>query len=143
MTVIAKVQQPSRPLSVSAQPTSYIVVDDHILGLPDRLFSTHLQLHLHNRRKLSTTLLDYPVSLELFPVCYSISRSTHHSHFHPLNFKQHRYQCHLPLIMNSQDLPASRANRVRVSPNQRISPHKSYQPGPFKGHPNLPKTINN
>ena len=28
VTVIAKVQQPSRPSSASAQPTSYVVVDD-------------------------------------------------------------------------------------------------------------------
>ena len=40
--------------------------------------------------------------------------------------------------MNIQDLPASPASRV--SPNQRISRTKH---GPFKGHPNLPKTINN
>ena len=60
-------------------------------------------------------------------VCYSISRSTHHSHFHPLNFNQH--QCHLPLIMNSQDLPASPASRV--SSNQPISPLKSHQNRPF------------
>ena len=75
-TVIAKVQQPSRHSS------------------------TCLQLQLHHRRKLNTTLLDYPVSLELFQVYYSTSSSTHQSHFQPLNFNQHRYQCHLPLIMH-------------------------------------------
>ena len=32
VTVIAKVQQPSRPSSVSAQPTSYVVVDDQQPG---------------------------------------------------------------------------------------------------------------
>ena len=32
VTVIAKVQQPSRPSSASAQPTSYVVVDDQQLG---------------------------------------------------------------------------------------------------------------
>ena len=31
-TVIAKVQQPSRPSSASAQPTSYVVVDDQQTG---------------------------------------------------------------------------------------------------------------
>ena len=112
------------------------------LGLPDRCFSTHLQLHLHNRRKVSTTLLDFPVSLQRFPVCLHISRWTHHSHFHPFNFNQHRHQCHLPLIMNSQDLPASPASRVRVSPNQRISCTSHTKPGPSQGHPNHPKTIN-
>ena len=78
-------------------------------------------------------------SSQLFHMCYSIGRLTHHSHFHPLNFNQHHHQCNLPLIMNSQDLPASPASRV--SPNQQNSPHKLHQPGPFKGHPNLPKTI--
>ena len=39
----------------------------------------------------------------------STSRSTHHNHFHPLNFNQQRHQCHLPLIKSSQDLPASPA----------------------------------
>ena len=32
VTVIAKVQQPSRPSSVSAQPTSYVVLDDQQHG---------------------------------------------------------------------------------------------------------------
>ena len=32
VTVIAKVQQPSRPSSASAQPTSYVVVDDQQPG---------------------------------------------------------------------------------------------------------------
>ena len=42
--------------------------------------------------------------------------------------------------MKSQDLPASIASRV--SPNQKINLHKSHQPGPSKGHLNLPKTVN-
>ena len=94
-----------------------------------RWFSTHLQLQLHNRRKVNTTLMDYPVSLELFQVYYSTSTSTHHSHFHPLKFNQHHHQCHLPLIKNSEDLPASPASRD--SPNQWISPHKSQPNRPF------------
>ena len=36
-SVIAKVQQPSRPSSVSAQPTSYIVVDDQQPGTSRQL----------------------------------------------------------------------------------------------------------
>ena len=94
----------------------------NILGLTDRWFSTHLQLQLHNRRKVNTTLLDYPVSLELFQVYYSTSRSTHYSHFFPLNFNQHRHQCHLPFMKNSQDLTAS-----GVRQNQRIILHKLHQ----------------
>ena len=118
VTVIAKVQLPPRPSSASAQSTSYVVVDDQQPGT--------------SRQTLFTTLLDYPVSLQQFPVCLCSSRWTHHSHFHPLNFNQH---C-LPLIMNSQDLPVS---RVRVSPNQRISLHKSHQTWPFTGPPESSK----
>ena len=107
------------------------------LGFPDSCFSTHLQLHLYNRRKVSTTLLDYPVSLQRFPVCLRISRWTHHSHFHPLHFNQHRHQCHLPLIMNSQDLPESES--AQISGLARTSHNK---PSPSQGHLNRPKTIN-
>ena len=114
-------------------------MDDQQPGTSRQMIFNPPSLLLHNRRKVNTTLLDYPVSLELFQVYYSTSRSTHHSHFHPLNFNQHRHQFHLPLIKNSQDPPASLASRV--SPNQRISTHKSHQTGPFKGHPNRPKTI--
>ena len=46
-------------------------------------------------------------------------------HFHPLNFNQHHHQCHLPLVKNSQDLPACPASRV--SPNKQISLNKSHQ----------------
>ena len=122
-TVIAKVQQPSRPSS-SASTQPYVVVDDQHPGTSRQMIfqPPPLQLQLHNRRRVNTTLLDYPVSLGLFQVYYSTSRSTHHSHFHPLNFNQHCHQCHLSLIKNSQDLPASPARRV--SPNQRISPLK-------------------
>ena len=143
VTVIAKVQQPSRPSSSSAQPTSYVVVDDQQPGTSRQMIFNPPSVAPSQQEETQHKLQDYPVSLELFPVCYSISRSTHHSHFHPLNFKQHRHQCHLTLIMNSQDLPASPASRVRVIPSQQIGLHKSHQPGSFKGHPNLPKTINN
>ena len=60
--------------------------------------------------------------------------------FHPLNFNQHRHQCHRPLIKNSQVPPASLASKV--SPNEQISLHQVTPAGPSKGHLNLPKTIN-
>ena len=118
VTVIAKVQQPLRPSSSSStQPaTSYVVVDDQQPGTSRHMSFHPLQMHLHNRRRVSTTLLDYPVSLQVFQVCYSI-RSTHHSHFYPLNFKQHHHQCHLPLIKNSHNLPASPTSSQPKSAN--------------------------
>ena len=53
-TVIPKVQQPSRPSSVSEQPTSYVVMDDQQSGTSRHMIFNQLQLH--NRRKLNTTL---------------------------------------------------------------------------------------
>ena len=102
-TVIAKVQQPQRPASVSAQPASFLVVDDQQPG---------------NSRQLMFTFSPAK-TVETFH--YSTSRWTHHNHFHPLNFNQHHRQCHLLLIKNSPDLPASPASRV--SPNKQISLH--------------------
>ena len=142
VTVIAKVQQPPRPssLSLSIQPaTSYVVVDDQQLGPSRQMIYNPTSVHLHNRRRVTTTLQDYPVSLRLVQVCYSISRKTYHNHFHSINFNQHHHQCHLPLIMNSQDLPASPASTVTVGPNQRISPHTTHQPRPFSGPPESSK----
>ena len=110
VTVIAKVQQPSRPSSASAQPTFYVAVDDQQPGTSRQMIFNPPSVALSQQEESQHNTLDYPVSLELFPVCFSISRSTHHSHFHPLNFNQHRLQCHLPLIMKSQDLPASPAS---------------------------------
>ena len=90
VTVIAKVQQPPRPSSASAQLTSYIVVDDQQPGTsrqmifnPPSVAPSPQEESQHNTSGLS--------SLELLPVCFSISRWTHHSHFHPLNFNQHRH----------------------------------------------------
>ena len=54
VTVIANVQQPSRPSSASAKPTSYIVVDDQQPETSRQMIFNHLYLHLHNRRKVST-----------------------------------------------------------------------------------------
>ena len=80
VTVIAKVQQqqPQRPSSSSPSTqsaTSYVVVDDQHPGTSKQMiYNPPLQLHLHSRRRVSTTLQDYPVSLRLFQVFYSVSR---------------------------------------------------------------------
>ena len=138
VTVIVKVQQTSGPSSLSVQPTSY-VVNDQQPGTSRQMIFNPPSVAPSQQEESQTTLLDYPVSSQLFPVCFSINRWTHHSHFHPLNFNQHRHTCHLPLIMNIQDLPASPASRVKVSPNQWISPHKSYQTRPLLGPPESSK----
>ena len=45
--------------------------------------------------------------------------------------------------MNIQDLSASPASRVKVSPNHGLACTSPNKPGPSQGHPNRPKTINN
>ena len=87
VTVIAKVQEPPRPSSASAQLTSYVVVDDQQPGTsrqmlfnPPSVAPSQQEESQHNTSGLSC---------QQFPVCLRISRWTHHSHFHPLNFNQH------------------------------------------------------
>ena len=141
--LIAKVQQQQAPRpsssSPSTQPTTcYVVVDDQQPGSSRQMIYNPPSVAPSQQEESQ----DYPVSLRLFQVFYSISRSTYHSHFHPLNFNQHRHQCHLPLIKNSQDLPASPASRVTAQISE-LARTSCTKPGPFKGHPNLLKTIVN
>ena len=137
VTVIAKVQQPPRPSSASAQPTSYIAVDDQQPGTstqmifnPPSVAASQQEESQHNTSGLSS----------LFAAIPSVLQYQQINAPQPLKFNQHWHQCHIPLIITSHNLPASPASRV--SPNQPISLHKSHQTGPFQGHPNLPKTIN-
>ena len=113
-TVIAKVQQPPWPSSSSAaQPASFLVVD------------AFRWIRTTGRESTQHFWIIQPLRWD--PKCATLSEvSTHHNHFHPLNHNQHRHQCHLPLIKNSQDLPASPASRV--SPNSRLACIKSHQP---------------
>ena len=134
VTVIVKVQQPSRPSSASAQPTSYVVVDDQQPGTsrqmifnPPSVAPSQQEESQHNTSGLSS----------LFAVCFSISRWTHQSHFHPLNFNTP--------VPSSTHHEQSRPPSQSSQQSAQISglPHTSRtKPGPFKGHPNLPKTIN-
>ena len=127
VTVIAKVQQPSRPSSDSAQPTSYVVVGDQQPGTsrqmifnPPSVAPSQQEESQHNTSGLSSLFGAIPSALQYQQIDTP-------QPFHPLNFNHH--QCHLPLIKNSQDLSASPAKRV--SPNQQISSHKSHQNRPF------------
>ena len=142
VTVFAKVQQCSRPLAASAQPTSYVVVDDQQPGTFRQMIFNPPSVAPSQQD--SITLLDYPVSLVLFQVCFSISKWTHPIHFHPLNFQLQPAPSPVPLpfIMNIQDLPASPASRVRVSQNSGLASTSLTKTGPSQGHLNLPKTIN-
>ena len=132
-TGIGKVQQPPRPASTSPQPASFLVVDDQQPGTSRQLMFTlspgktvnHLPLHQDSRETVNTTLLDCQASLEGFQVYYSTSRSTHRNHLHPLNFNQHRHQCHLHssrTVKTSQ--PVQPAESAQISRSACIKSHQ-------------------
>ena len=105
-TVIAKVQQPSRPSSASAQPTSYVVVDDQQLGTsrqmifnPPSVAASQQEESQHNTSRLSSlfgaipSVLQYlqmdtpqpfsPSQLQLQPAPSPVQFSTHHEQSRP------------------------------------------------------------
>ena len=139
VTVIAKVQQASGPPSSSAQPTSYVVVEDQQPGSsrqmifnPPSVAPSQQEESQHNTSGLSSLFAAIPSVLvyqqmdtpqpfspsQLQPAPSPVPSSTHQEHSRP---------------------PANAASRVKVSPNQRISPHKSHQTPPFSGPPELSK----
>ena len=70
-TVIAKLQHPSRPSSVSAQPTSYVVVDDQQPGTsrqmnfnPPSVAASHQEESQHNTSGLSSLFGAIPSVLQ-------------------------------------------------------------------------------
>ena len=128
-TVIAKVQQPSRPSSASAQPTCYVVVDDKQPGTsrqmifnPPSVAPSQQEESQHNTSGLSSFFRAIPSVIQyqqmdtphpfspsqLQPAPLPVPSSAHHEHSRP---------------------PASPASRVRVSPNQQIN--QLHQPRPF------------
>ena len=67
VTVIAKVKQPPRPSSASAQPTSYVVVDDQqpgtsrqIIFNPPSVAASQLEESQHNTSGLSSLFAAIP-----------------------------------------------------------------------------------
>ena len=71
VTVIAKVQQPPRPSSASAQPTSYIVVDDQQPGTPRQMIfnapsvaASQREESQHNSSGLSSLFAAIPSVLQ-------------------------------------------------------------------------------
>ena len=106
VTVIAKVQQPSRPSSASAQPTSYIVVDDQQPGTsrqmifnPPSVAPSQQEESQHNTSGLSSlfgaipSVFQYqkmdtpqpfsPSQLQLQPALSPVPSSTHHEQSRP------------------------------------------------------------
>ena len=108
VTVIAKVQQPSRPSSVSAQPNSDVVVDDQQPGTsrqmifnPPSVAPSQQEESQHNTSGLSSlfgaipSVLQYqqmntpqpfsPSQLQLQPTPSPVPSSTHHEQSRPLS----------------------------------------------------------
>ena len=113
VTVIAKIQQPSRPSSASAQPTSYIVVYDQQPGTsrqmifnPPSVAPSQQEESHHNTSGLSSLLgailsvLQYqqmgtpqPFSLSQFqPAPSPVPFSTHHEQSRPPSQSSHQSQ---------------------------------------------------
>ena len=98
-TVIANVQPPRSAL-VSSYLASFLVLDDQQPGPSRQLMFALSPTKIFNppsvtsgqQKTVNTTLLDDQVFSEVFHLYCSTSRSTHHNHFHPLNFNQHRHQ---------------------------------------------------
>ena len=106
VTVIAKVQQPSRPSSASAQPTSYVVVDDQQHGTsrqmifnPPSVAVSQQEESQHNTSGLSSLFGAIPSMLQyqqidtpqpfspsqLQPAPSPVPSSTHHEQSRPPN----------------------------------------------------------
>ena len=104
VTVIAKVQQPPRPSSVSTQPTSYVVVDDQQPGTsrqmifnPPSVAASQQGESQHNTSGLSSLFAVIPGVLQyqqmdtpqpflpsqLQPAPSPVPSSTHHEHLRP------------------------------------------------------------
>ena len=114
-TVIAKLQQLQGLASASAQPISYLVVDDQQPETSRQLMfnlSTTKTVNPHSVAAVQQEKSQHNISglSSLFGGILSVlqyQQINTPQPFHPLNFTQHYHHCHLPPIKNRQDLPAS------------------------------------
>ena len=139
--VIAKVQQPSRPSSVSAQPTSYVVVDDQQPGTsrqmifnPPSVAALQQEESQHNTAGLSSLFGAIPSLLQYQQIDtpQPFSPSQLQPALSPVPSSTHQEQSRLPSQSSQQSAQNSglaRTSRTQTSPS--------------KGHLNLPKTIKN
>ena len=129
-TVNAKVQQPSRPSSTSAQPTSYVVVDDQQPGTS--VTASQQEESQFNTSGLSSLFGAIPSVLQYqqidTPQPFSPSQLLPAPS--PVPSSTHQEQSRPPSQSSQQSQPKSADYPAQVTPN-----------GPSKGHPNLPKTI--
>ena len=97
--VIAKVQQPSGPSSSSAQPTSYVVLDDQQPGTsrqmifnPPSVAPSQQEESQHNTFGLSSLFTAIPSVLTYQQMDTPQSSSTHHEHSRPPSQSSHQSQ---------------------------------------------------
>ena len=111
-TVIAKVQQPSRPSSASAQPTFCVGVDDQQPGTsrqlifnPPSVAASQQEESQHNTSGLSSLFGAITVSADLHTTAiFTLSTSTSTT---PVQSSTHHEQSRPPSQSNQQSQPTS------------------------------------
>ena len=138
--MIAKVQQPPRPSSASAQPTSYVDVDDQqprtsrqMLFNPPSVAPSQQEESHHNTSGLFSLFGAIPSVLQYQQIDTPQPFSPSQLQPAPSPVPSSTHQ--------EQSRPPSQSSRqsAQISGLARTSHTK---PGPFQGYPNRPKTIN-
>ena len=132
VTVIAKVQQPSRPSSALAQPTSYVVVDNQQPGTsrqmifnPPSVAPSQQEESQHNTSGLSSLFGAIPSVL------------TYQQMDTPQPFSPSQLQpAQSPVPSSTHHEQSAESESAQISGLARTSHNKT---GPSKSHPNLPK----
>ena len=138
-TVIAKVQQPSRPSSASAQPTSYIVVDDQQPGTSRQMIFQPTFSCTFTTGGKSTQHFWIIQSLWSYSKCTTVPADRHTTAIFILSTSTSTITS--AIFHSSRTVTTSQpVQPAQISGLARTS---SIKTGPSKGHPNLPKTINN
>ena len=129
--MIAKVQQPSGPSSSSAQPTSYVVVDDKQPGTSRQMIFNPPSAAQH---------FWIIQSLRSYSQCAHISTDGHITAIFTLSTSTSTVTSAIfhssGTVKTSQ--PVQSAESAQIS---RLACTSSTKPGPFKDHLNCPKTI--
>ena len=140
VTVIAKVQQPPRPSSSSpsTQPvTSYVVVDDQQPGPSRQMIYNSPSVAPSQPEEIIQYLCGYSK-------CSTVSADRHTTATFTLSTSTSTFTS--AIYHSSRTVKTSQPVQPAQSESAQISGlvhTRCTKPGPFKGHPNLPKTINN
>ena len=140
VTVIAKVQQPRRPSSASAQPTPYIVLDDQQPGTSRQMLFNPPSVAQEEESEHNTSGLS-----SLFAVIPSVL--TYQQMDTPQQFSPSQFQPAPSPVLSSthheESRPASQSSQQSESAQiSGLARTNRTKPSPSQGHLNLPKTIN-